>query len=143
MTAASKQETLASLETKVHAYCEVSPEGKTMHGLSEYATQLRQDADLKTLRAVAREVDTWLRETHTAEQQLAISAHLLARGVLEIHLPPSVDRLVQNLIRRGSISSQAEAVLVKEILVNSSLVAKYAGEVQALQAMLDPWDIKA
>jgi hypothetical protein len=143
MPRVQKAGNLASLEAKVHAYCEVSPEATTMHGLPQYATQLRQNGDLTTLRALAREVDAWLREIHTPEQQSAIAAHMIARGVLESHLPASVERTVRKLIRRGSISSQAEAEFVKQLLFNPDLAAKYASEVQGLQAMLVPWDTKS
>lgn len=142
MAKASRNEPLASLEAKVHAYCEASPEAKPA-GLSEYATQLRQEGNLATLRAVAKEVDTWLREIHTPEEQSAIATYMLSRGVLHAHLPPTVERTVRKLVRRGSIASQAEALFVKELLLNPSVVAKYAGEAEALHTMLVPWDIKA
>jgi hypothetical protein len=142
MAEASRHESLASLEAKVHAYCEASQEAKPA-GLPEYATQLRQEGNLATLSAVAKEVDTWLREIHTPEQQSAIATYMLSRGVLHAHLPPSVERAVRKLVRRGRIATQAEARFVKELLVNPSVVGKYASDAEVLQTMLVPWDSKA
>jgi hypothetical protein len=143
MAAASKMESMASLEAKVHAYCEVSPEARTMEGLAAYATQLRQEGDLNTLRALSREIDTWLREIHTEDQQSVVAGHMLACGVLQQHLPPSVGRMLQRLIRRGRLAGEAEAMFVKEVLANPFLVAKYEGDISALQSMLAPRVVKS
>lgn len=143
MNVISKQEALASLEAKIHAYFEIVPRAPIPEGAPSYATQLRTNGDLKTLKAMAKEIDTWLREIHTAKEQATISSHMVSRGVLDVHLPPSVDRMVRKLIRRGRLNNQDEAIFVKELLFNPAMVVKFNGEVQALQTLLAPWDAKS
>jgi hypothetical protein len=138
-----KQSQLASLEAKVRVYCSFSGASQDLAGLPEYAEQLREEGDIATLRAVAKEVDTWLREIHTIEQQAELLARMKEEGVLLAHLPASrIDGKMRSIVKRGRVSNNADAELLRAVLFNPSFAERFSDVRSALSQIYDRWSVK-
>jgi hypothetical protein len=140
---ASLEAVCRSLAAKVVAYSQSAPES-CPDGLAAHAVELRQRSEKTTLLAIAREVDTWLREIHTpAQVALAITAMHHA-GVMPQHIPAAATaRRLAAIAKRKAVHTSAEAELVQAVLANPSLSALAGEHLAALGSAFDTWQAKS
>ena len=142
----STQSLLASLERKVAAYCSFSVGRGNVsrtQGLAEYAAQLQSEGDRKTLTALAKEIDVWLREVHSPAEALSAMQVMLALGVRNSELPVAPSRRsLATILRRKSIKNQLEAGIVQAVLMNPELAGVLKVPLDELGALYDAWHVK-
>ncbi len=146
-TLPSRLDIARSLKLKVALYVQSSAkEGRgasPVEGLDAYANELADRRQMGALRAIAGEIDTWLRELSSPPSALLLVARMRRAGVLEQHLPvlPSARRL-RAVALRGNIKSRADAQLVQSTLMNPDLAHLLGPNAQVLGAALDRWQTK-
>jgi len=112
--------------------------------LREEAQELLASQDDIRLRALAKEVDVWVREVLDPPEQVDVIAEMVSCGVFGNHLPkiPSLRRL-RAIVKRGVIRSAEELSVARAALDTKAFGQLSEPELLSLGRLFDEYTVRA
>lgn len=143
----AKQSLLESLRTKLLVY---SDHLDLRNSGSEKAQRLRFEANnlfaqgkLTLLRAWAKEVDVWIRETLEPNEQEIVAQAMKREGVLSIHLPKTLSvAAAKRILKRNAIRNEVDLSVVRSTLDSNGFGHLSQDELMQLGQLFDEYTVK-
>jgi len=141
-----KASQISSLVAKMTSYCDFYQRHRSVSdfpaGVMDVTATAAEARKLALLKAISKEVDVWIRERLSDDEQYLLIEAMREGGVLAPHLPKLTSvKSVQALIKRGLIRSAEEGHIATQFLGERSALLSTT-EISSLGEIFDRYAAK-